>query len=408
MAVQYVDKSADAVGTVNDTYNIGSSNDQFSIAIDGGSNQVFTLTHGAARTAAQVVADLSGLTSATASVVTINGANYVRVRTTSSSGSSSTILVNAPSNNANTILGFTATTYTGGSNVNTTFVTSTIQNVIDNCETQLLNAGWITISGHSTSNLLMQSSMSPSAQNLRMRIRIKSNSGNCATFSIENAFGTKVGNSSTSSGSYALPGSSKTWRIIANKYQAFLFVPTSVTAREFVCWGVPYVPSFLNSTIYECAWMLGNSNTDTDSSNPGRGSFRTVLGVRDNSSNVCNCQMLYNGNLWEVTNNNTNGTGLISLIGLYNGINVNNASATYYRWADNSAFLTDPLIAWGATSLTDEAQARGQLWDAFLASEAYTVDTTLSSIDSHNWWNITSNSTATASTFRGSLFVVAP
>jgi hypothetical protein len=412
MALQYVDSNADAVGTVGDTYNITSSNDQFSIAVDGGSNQVITLTHGAARTATQVVADLSSLTNCTASVVTINSVNVVRIRTASASGASSTILFNAPSNNSNALLGFTATTYTGGSNVSTTFVSSTKQNVIDGIETALLSAGWITVSGHGTTNLLMQSSMSPSTQNLRMRLRVKDNGNTCAVCSIENAFGTKTGSNSTTNGGQLLPGSSKTWRVVANKYQAFIFVPASTTAREYVGFGVPFLPSFLaGGTVYEAAWLSGNGVSD--SSTTAGGSFRTMLGCWSNASNLGNTQQLVNGNIWETSNNSGSANiGYMSLITMFNASLMSNSNtASYYRWHDTSAFLTDPLIAWGLTGVADEGLVRGQLWDSFISTEAYTVDTTLSSIDSHNWWCITSNNTGSASgtvTARGSLFVVAP
>jgi hypothetical protein len=412
MAIQYVDANADAVGTVGDTYNIGSTNDQFSIAVDGGSNQVITLTHGAARTATQVVADLSTLTSCTASVVTVNSVNLVRIRTTSANNASSTILFNAPSNNSNTILGFIATTYTGGTNVNTTFTGGTKQNIIDGIETALLSAGWITISGHTTTNLLMQSSMSPSTQNLRMRIRIKDNSNTCTVCSIENVFGTKTGSNSTTNGGQLLPAAAKTFRVIANKYQAFVFVPASTTAREFVGWGVPYLPSFLaGGTIYEAAWLSGNCTSDTGTTTAG--SFRTCLGVWDHSSNLGNSQQLVNGTIWETANNSGSANiGYMSLITMFQGILMNNSTtASYYRWHDTSAFLTDPLIAWGVSAVSDEALVRGQLWDCFISTEAYAIDTTLSSIDSHNWWNLTSNNTGNGSATpiaRGSVFVVAP
>jgi flagellin len=94
---------------------INGTNDQVSVSINGGANQVFTLTHGT-RTAAQIVADLQGgngntaLTGATASADTNN---HIVIQTTGV-GNGTSIVFNAPTNNANAILGFTAsTTYSG-------------------------------------------------------------------------------------------------------------------------------------------------------------------------------------------------------------------------------------------------------------------------------------------------------
>ena len=54
-----------------------------------------------------------------------------------------------------------AVVLSGGPNVNATFTGATKQNIIDGIETQLLAAGWSTISGHLTTNLLMQTATTP-------------------------------------------------------------------------------------------------------------------------------------------------------------------------------------------------------------------------------------------------------
>ena len=192
MAIQFVDSGCTAVGTVAGTYNISSTNDQFSITIDGGSAQVFTLTHGTTQTATNVVSNLSGLTGATASVVTLNGVAFVAITDASSSGNSSTILINAPSNNANSTLGFTATTYAGGTNVSNTFVSSAKQDVASGIEDNLNTAGWITISGHHSIPTVLQSAMSPGNQQLRMRVNLYA-STNCLGVTVQNVSGSKAG-----------------------------------------------------------------------------------------------------------------------------------------------------------------------------------------------------------------------
>jgi len=405
MAIQYVDFYADAVNTVAGTFNITASNLNLQITIDGGSAQNFVLTTGGTRTAANIVSDLSALTGATASVVTVNGVDFVRIRTTTNNGASSTILFGAPSNNANATLGFTATTYHGGANVNTTFVSSSKQNVIDGIQTALTSAGWITISGGGTTNLLMQSSMSPASQNLRTRVRVKDNGNTCAVVSIENVSGSKAGSNSSVLGGQLLPGTTKTWRVIANKYQAFVFVPSGANAREYVGFGVPYIPTFLQGTIYEAAWMQGNAASDSDTAI--RGSFRSGLNSWWNTNGSGNYQCLVNNSIFDSGNDGNSYAGTLGLQAMGSSNNQTTTSQ-YYRWHDGSAFIYDAVLMWGTPTRSDEAKGRGQLWDCFISSESYTVDTTVASFDSHNWWNLTNNNNGSGTQPRGSVFIVVP
>jgi hypothetical protein len=241
---------------------------------------------------------------------------------------------------------------------------------------------------------------------LRMRIVLWS-STNCVGLAPGNAFGTKNGTQNTNSGGFLLPATSKTWRVIANKYQAFILVGGSTTARDFCCFGVPWLPSFLASgTVYEAIWLLSNTANDTDTS--FRGSFRTQIGGRDQTNGCGNYTTILNGSMVENANNVGNSSiGLLNLVSMTQTTRISN-TGTGYRWHDSSAFITDPLIIWGATAITDEGMARGQLWDAFIACDSYTIDTTLTSLDSHNWWNMTSSNTGNSDILRGSLFVVAP
>jgi hypothetical protein len=88
---------------------INGANDQVSISVNGGAAQVVTLRHGT-RTAAQIASDLSGLTGAT---VAADSHGHLVFQTTAV-GNGTSIMFNAPSNNANATLGLTAaTTYCG-------------------------------------------------------------------------------------------------------------------------------------------------------------------------------------------------------------------------------------------------------------------------------------------------------
>jgi hypothetical protein len=340
----------------------------------------------------------------------VNTATYVRIRTTSATGLSSTIVVNAPTNNCNALLGLIATTYHGGSNVASNFVGSTKQQIINGIETAMLAAGWITISGSNTTNLLMQSSLSPDPQNLRIRARIRDNGNNCVVISIENVPGSKVGANGTGNGIQLLPLTARGWRVIANKYQVFVLSPGTLENRTFGAFGVPYLPSFLCGKIWEAAWLQANANSDTDTSSAGfygcRLCFRVILGTDYNYTfnGAVQTQNLCNGYLWEnqVASSSAN-QQLMSMFSSYNGT----VPSAHRYWHDGSAILSDPLIIWGTTNTT-EGTIKGQLWDAFVSSDTYVMDTILSNIDSRNWQVITHSNVGIANPIRGSLVVAVP
>ena len=284
-----------------------------------------------------------------------------------------------------------------GSVRTSTFSPSTKQNIIDNVETALLAAGWTTISGHATTNLLMQSGTTP--QGFAARIRLKDNGGNCVTFSLESTDGSLVGgNSTTVGGAFVQPGTSQTFRIVCSAYQAFLFVtPYSGVNRSFAGFGVPYVPSWVAATTTQLAWMMGDGQNDTDANN--RGSFRTFLLFSGGAgAGAPSQQAMYDSVLW-----GTNFNGLLGLIGLASYVCPTMASGgTGYRWQNNAALIIDPLIAWGDTASNVEAKFKGQLWDAVVSTDAYSPDTA-ATFDSHNWIVLTNNNTA--ATLRGSLLL---
>ena len=420
MSIQLMDLNGDVVGTVSDFsgYNIGSSTDQLSVAIDGGSNQVFTLTHGATRTAAQIVTDLSGLTGATASVCTINGLNYVRIRTTSANGASSSVLVNAPSNNVNSTIGFTAATWTGGVNVAYQFQGDTKQDVANGIEQGLNNAGWVTISGHQSSSIVVQSAMTPPGQNLRIQVKITTANTNTTCVSIQNVSGTHAGTNGTNNGGLLLPFAGKGFKVLANKYQAFVFVPGSVSSGDYIAFGVPSLPSWLQGFIFEAAWLQGAKYSDT-----GTGTVTTfrnsLCGMYSTGiyNEGCNTQNLINGSLWETANSNGTGPGQQSLVvshfaGMYQGVGTSTGATSLFH--DLSSIMGDAYLGFGMSGTTADVNLiRGQLWDAFVSNDAYPCETYITSLDSRNWLAITHNNYGVFYStnyvgMRGTLFIVSP
>lgn len=293
--------------------------------------------------------------------------------------------------------------YAGGTNVNTTFSNSgspTRREIVDGIVAALTTAGWSTISGGGTGDVLMESVATPAGLKMRVRL-LDPGSGNCAQIKARNTSNTI----SQAGALHLLPGASKTWRVIANQYQCFIFVAGTNAAREYAAWGVPYT---FDSSLTSCFWAVSNSQSDSDTT--VRPTFRTSLHHGANFS-VGNQIYCVNSSGWEA--NGTNFSyffgGPALLVIPATTIAAHFASASGYRWHDGNALIAEPYLSFGATYNNDEGKIRGQLWDAFFTTEAFTVDTTLTSIDSHNWWCVTNNNTGTLNAVpRGSLFIVAP
>jgi hypothetical protein len=369
MSIQYVPEYARIVTTNPAPYNLTGSNNILQIKVDGGSTQTVTLTTGGSRTAANIVSDCGVLTGVTPAVVTVNGQDFVSFTTTTSNGSTSSIEVLSPVNNVNATFGIA--TVDGTPRYSTIIgPVTTKQQIIDATEAALLRVGWSTISGSGSTNLLMQSSMTP--QGLRFRLRVRDNGGNNACFGIENVAGTRVGTSNINGIGLIFPAS-RTYRIIANKYQFFIYEEnsgqvnaTSAPFRSNVFCGVPWIPSNLTGTLYESIWLIANASSDGDNST--RGSLREVLGSRNsNVGGNGNLTVICNNNIWEsFVNSNMNGIGMPCLITIWQGCRIQRQAYSWFRWHDDSEFMVDPLIAWGLTSQNDEAKIRGMLWDSFI------------------------------------------
>jgi hypothetical protein len=232
------------------------------------------------------------------------------------------------------------------------------------------------------------------------RMNFQDNGGSCLTGSVENSNSTIVGLNSTANGVYLVPGA-LTWRIIANKYQAFVFLAITTPSRGFICFGTPYLPPFLQGVVTECGWCMGNSASDTDTT--VRPSFRDRLqcttAVNQNDSNV---QGIVNSLLLDLATP-SNPISTIALMFPSAFARGYASGQTGIHWGDASAEATEPLIMWPSTLSTGETLARGQLWDALLVCDVFAGDTT-TTFDSHNWWGVTDNNT----TDKGTLFIVVP
>lgn len=299
---------------------------------------------------------------------------------------------------------FNLATTSGGSNINTTGSQS---------GTHTLNAEMILLQSAATS------------QSLQINVRLKDNRGSCVQISIENTGGTLLGQSDSTHGGNLLPAAAQTFRVIANRYQFFCFVPgVYTTPRKFAGAGVPYIPA-PNSVPAAAGWMVCDSVSDTDTSS--RASWRTGLksGAQASAPSV---QMMWGSTIWETGNNtgpaavSTNSSNILSLIQLVMGLSIAGNGGTLssgqpalYRWANNDIMTSDPLLAWGLSTLGDEPLLRAQLWDALAVQDSFTGDTT-TTFDSHNWFGLTHSNIGSGtgsvptsgSDGRGTLFLVTP
>jgi hypothetical protein len=287
----------------------------------------------------------------------------------------------------------------GGTRTSSTFTGDTKGNLINGIEAGMTAAGWSEITRTASVDITFQSIATPAAGN-QICVRVWDDGANCVRVRLSNVAGTVVQSSSC----YLLPAASKTWQIVANRYQAAIWVPGSIAARDFVIFSALYIPQSLwagSPPLTTSAVIMGNANTDTDATI--RGSMRTGLSV-GGPNGTGNGFAIRNaaGMEW------TSGATAIGTPTLVIPQGADTAFTTGYTWDDDSAFVSEPLVAWGTPDTTTIAKVRGQFWDGFVATESFPMDDT-TTFDSHNWVNLTSNNNGAAgSMMRGSLWIATP
>jgi hypothetical protein len=283
--------------------------------------------------------------------------------------------------------------YSGNAQTST-FTPTTKQDIINAVGAALLAAGWTTASGGTgTTNWMLTSATTP--QGFAINVRMKDNGGTCVTFSLESPDGVLVGgNSTTVGGGFLAPGSAQIFRIVCNKYQAFVFVQQPTPVKGYVGFGVPWVPSWVQSATTRIGWMQGNGTTDADVTL--RQSFRTAL---YGTSVVPATQVMYNTVIWSA-NAAANGAGAIAAPPFVVSPN-NTLGGT--KWITGQSLIYDAVFGWGTTAVSTAVTYMGQLWDSVISTDTYTGDLT-TTFDSHNWIVLT-DSGATSATIHGCILV---
>ncbi len=270
--------------------------------------------------------------------------------------------------------------YAGGSRVNYTFTDAGMRaDLVSKLETQLGNAGWSTISGAGTGDVLMKSAVT--ADGLSMRLRLYDpGSGNCAQFTMKNNAGDK-----TSQIFYLLPYSGL-WRIVANKYSFAMFKSGAAlrkTARAALFGGTIWVPDFVLDVMagdLDCGYMMGTGSSDTDTTVTS--SWRSQISVQSSTRGSC----LFRSFMLDHASGATD-AGVALLV--CPNLTVNQTLCVSYEWEGGRRSETEPIVGWSPdSSASTRAKKKGLLWDAMIESGLADGETTIT-FDGHTFIAIT-------------------
>ena len=295
--------------------------------------------------------------------------------------------------------------YATGSKINTTTVVNSKADLCALIDSGLTGAGWTVTTTTSATDHIYQSGITP--QSNQIKVRVWDGGGNCVRIKMMNNAQTL----SQTDSCYLYVTTSTNYTVIANQFQFVIFVPGSVSSRNFCIGSAFFIPpNMVTAGLTTAAFIHGNGTSDTDATNL-TGSFRTSLTARGflnaapgNGWTILNATAVeYSG----LSADSSQHVGLPALAVLQSAA-IDAISG--YRWGDDSALIMEPLIAWGTPTLDNEAKLRGQLWDAFIATESFPADIT-TSVDSHTFYNVTESNDghlALPASMRGSLFVLVP
>jgi len=283
-------------------------------------------------------------------------------------------------------------------------VAGTKTELVQLIEPVLVKAGWSTISGTGTGDVVMQSA-DPAGAVPAIRVRIFDTAANSVSVSFRNLAATQISNTL-----FILPAAAKDWRIIANDYQFFIFSASSATPvpRNYVSGGIPAMAlGLVPSPVW---WGVGDGGSDTDATT--RETFRlgvTTHGAGCNAATnsgqqACN----YNGTLLDGNNVSGNVTGALTLLSPYAATSGGGTVNQYNIFADGSAMVSDAYLGWGIAGvlLTSPLRYVGTIYDAIIVGAASTYDTTIT-FNGNNYWVI-SNQTVGSSCNPNALAVRVP
>jgi len=271
--------------------------------------------------------------------------------------------------------------YSGGTIVNDTHAgDATKQGIANWIEASLLAAGWTTVSGSGTDDLLMQSATTPVGEGgMAMRARIRGDLTNTVTCRLKKTDNTLE----TAAFGHLLPDAGREYRINAHKYGFTIacITPTQFTANRSFMWAqLPSLPAFEvpDANLRACGGGIALSDTDA--------SFHTSFRNQPNFSNGGVCVKIGNGQIMSIGN-----TGAGADIG---GVqfeilepSVGSGGRTTLRWnsADRYAMIT-PVIAFSpdGSGLT-RARKQGYHYNALILLKPSVAAEQTFSYDGRTW-----------------------
>ena len=258
--------------------------------------------------------------------------------------------------------------------VNTTVlqVTGTRTEAVQLIEPVLVSAGWTTISGTGTGDVVLESA-DPAGAVPAIRMRLYDpGAGNCFRVSFRNVAATQISNDL-----FLLPGAAKTWRIIANEFQLFIFnTAATTTARNFVAGGVPAVPSFLAPSV--AWWGMGDSISDTDAT--FRATLRVRLGTHRTGYGTPSGQTGTHACNWNGVLLNGFGSGnTFAAIRIIAPWDTYMSTSVVPQFADDTFMVSDAWIGWGLAGDLDSSAHRitGLVYDSIVVAGNVSADTTI-------------------------------
>ena len=237
-------------------------------------------------------------------------------------------------------------------------------------EASLTAAGWSVVSGSGTTTLKMQSASTPEGlAGMRIETVALTNTLAVRPMSVDEA---RKG--ADANRMFLRPGGTKTWRIIANRYQCFVMVDASFNAAgEFAMFGTPWIPAFMGGATNSIWYGMCNNTTDANTS--ACSSMRIYPAHHYGDSGGSNSVTGYGGDLVQVSTNYliNSARGTPRIYGM--GGSHRDGGYDSGRLQDLALTVSETYIAWRLPTAAAAAVIRGQIWNAVVVNYPLAGDT---------------------------------
>lgn len=267
-------------------------------------------------------------------------------------------------------------------------------------------AGWSVVGGATGSWAVQSAESAWNTFLFSCRVTMDNSPTNCLGIKFSNGNGTQIATTNI----FVIPG--RDYRIIANRYQFFLFTQGLTQAREFCAGGNLFQDPVLlpsSASTDGSIWGQGNAVSDTDTST--NFSFRFQL-VACNTNNISQTNTPIQYSKYGVNNyvvpasatiNATpGGQRLMALASALARPEVTGCGNATFINDDHN--LTAATMMWGLTGVADAAKMTGNLFDAYVTDQIMAGDTIVV-IGGRQFWAITNNNQGAQNSMQGTLLV---